>query len=353
MSRNYKLLTENISARLNPEGVIFSKAFRDELSAIEYSDVLVYIRTAMNGVPEEYTQKSKLAGEYVKSHLGKELSDVTYKYQGSVMTNTHIKGASDIDILVISDKFYSWDSYGVNKILNDFSERNKYSSSQIEKLEYETRVSSYGGDSLQDLRNNRIDSERVLSSIYSICDISKPKCIKIKNLNLNREVDTVIASWYDSSFSIINEKGDTRGIQVYNKHEHSKGRVGYPFLSIKRINDRSSYTNGRLKKMIRFLKNLKVDSNYEIKLSSFDLNAICYDIPTSKYQNLAFYELVVIIYNQLKSLVNDTSHSNRLKSVDETEYILKENPEKTRHLKLILSEVEGVYSELLISRLTV
>jgi len=42
--------------------------------------------------------------------------------------------------------------------------------------------------------------------------------------------------------------------------------------------------------MIRFLKILKADSDLEIKLTSFDFNAICYDIETYKIQ-LNFYEL--------------------------------------------------------------
>ncbi|WP_418603922.1 hypothetical protein [Hwangdonia sp.] len=346
MERNYKILAQNIKSRLNPDDLLFEKSFRDELSTISYNKILVYVRTAMKGVPPEYTKKSKDAGERVKGHLSKELQNVKYKYQGSVMTNTHIKGISDIDLLVICDKFYNWDSLKVNSILNDYSQKNKFSLNQVEMLERETRVSNYTGDSLQDLRSNRLDSERILDSIYSICDISKPKAIKIKNLDLNREVDTVIANWYDSTFSIINGKGDNRGIQVYNKDENSKGPVGYPFLSITRITSRNSFTNGRLNKMIRFLKNVKADSDFDIKLSSFDINAICYDISTSKYQNSSFYELVPIIYSQLNSLTTGSTHSDILKSVDESEYIFRYDSQKLQNLKLLMNEVEGILVDL-------
>ena len=72
-------------------------------------------------------------------------------------------------------------------------------------------------------------------------------------------MDIVIANWYDNVTAVLRDKdSDFRGIQVYNKELNSKGDPDYPFLSIKRINDRSSKTNGRLKKMIRFLKNIKV-----------------------------------------------------------------------------------------------
>jgi hypothetical protein len=350
MGKDYKILAQNVRSRLNPEGLLFEKAFRDELSTISYSDILVYIRTAMKGVPAEYTQRSMDAGEKVKGHLKRELTDVTYKYQGSVMTNTHIIGASDIDLLVICDKFYHWDWSEVYQILNNPTRKLKYYSSQIEKLEKETKMNKYQGDSIQDLRNNRLISERVLLHTYQICNVSKPKAIKVKNLNLNREVDIVIANWYDSVSSIIFGKGDNRGIQVYNKDTNSKGKVGFPFLSISRINNRSSSTNGRLKKMIRFLKNIKEDSDYKIKLNSFEINAVCYDIEPNIYINLSFYELVFIIYKQLKSIVNDESHANRIVSVDGTETIFRDNPEKIDDLRLLLTEVESIYSDLILNK---
>lgn len=106
MAKNYRQLTESIRGRINPENFVLNKSFSDELATISYSDVLTYIRIAMKGVEPEYTQKSKDAGERVKEHLSKELRDVTFKYQGSVMTDTHIKGYSDIDLLTICEKFY-------------------------------------------------------------------------------------------------------------------------------------------------------------------------------------------------------------------------------------------------------
>ena len=297
MAKNYKLLTESIRGRINPENFAFKKTFSDELATISYSEVLTYIRLAMKGVEPEYTQKSKDAGERVKEHLTSKLSDVTFRYQGSVMTDTHIKGYSDIDLLTICDKFYSYDVTNIKLILETPERREKYYQSSIEKLQHEVNISSYQGNSLDDLRNLRLNSEKILTETYEICDTKKPKAIKIINKSLNREVDVVIANWYDDVTSIINDKGDYRGIQVYNKDTHSKEKADYPFLSIKRINERSSETNGRLKKMIRFLKNSKANSDHDIDLSSFDINAICYDIKVSEYLNLSFYELVVKYHN--------------------------------------------------------
>jgi hypothetical protein len=346
MSRNYKNLATRVQARLNPENISFQKSLNEDLATISYSDILIYIRLAMNAVPPEYTAKSKEAGEMVKKHLGKVLTDIVFKYQGSVMTDTHIKGASDIDLLVISSKSYRIDWVGLNSALKNVLTKQRYYQSQIDKLERENNVGIYAGNALEDLKKLRLDSESVLTDIYIECDTSKPKAIKIKNLNLNREVDTVIANWYDNIQSIINGKGDNRGVQIYNKDKHNRGDVSFPFLSISRINNRSSQTNGRLKKMIRFIKNVKEDSGYEIDLNSFEINAICYDIEINEYEDKRFDELVGVIYRQIKSITTDSSHSDRIISVDSTETIFRGKPEKLEQLRFVLTEIENIYSDL-------
>lgn len=344
--KDYRRLIQNIQARTNPESIALEKAFSDELSSISYSDILKYVRYAMKGVEPEYTKKSRLAGERVQNHLKQNLSDVSYKYQGSVMTNTHIKGTSDIDLLVITDSFYTFDRKSINTVVTTESLKSQLSTSQLEKLQNELKGGGYS-DSLTDLRKNRIDSENTLNPVYDICDISHPKAIKITNKSLNRDVDIVIANWYDNLTAVLRDKdSDFRGIQVYNKESNSKGDADYPFLSIKRINERSSETKGRLKKMIRFLKNIKADSDLEIKLSSFDINAICYDIETSKYSSKNFYELVPIIYLQLKSLSDNIQHSNNLKSVDGNESIFLNDSAKLDSLRNLMSEIDSILLDL-------
>lgn len=346
MAKNYRLLTESIKGRINPDNFTLKKSFSDELATVSYSEVLTYIRLAMKGVEPEYTQKSKDAGERVKEHLTKTLSDVVFRYQGSVMTDTHIKGYSDIDLLTICDKFYTYDAPKVKNILESVEQRARYWQTSITKMENEVNTSSYQGNTLQDLRQLRLDSESILTDVYDICDTTKPKSIKIKNQSLNREVDVVIANWYDDVSSIINDKGEYRGIQVYNKDTNSKGDPDYPFLSIKRINEKSADTNGRLKRMIRFLKNVKADSNQDIDLSSFDINAVCYDIEVTKYQTLSFYELVPVVYNQLKEICTNQAKADGIISVDGREYIFKYNNKKLENLKLLMAEVEGIFTDL-------
>lgn len=348
MLGNYKALSENIQNRLDPEALqSFQKSFSEELRSLSYSNVLQFIKSAMQGVPNEYTLRIKEAGENVKDHLRTSLTDVSYRFQGSVMTNTHIMGYSDIDLLVLNEKSYTYDMYNMKKYINEESFRSKLYSSQVKKLEQEVNdFSQYKGDPLLDLRENRLASENTLKNIYIECNISKPKSIKIRNRSLKKDVDIVIAGWYEDVRSIIFDKGNNRGIQVYNKDEHTKGNPDFPFISIERINERGSLTNGRLKKMIRFLKNVKGASNLDIDLSSFDINAICYDIPIREYESLSFYELVTVIYNQLFKICDSIEYANKISSVDDREYIFISNPNKLANVKKILQEVTQVYLDL-------
>ncbi len=346
MAKNYRQLTQNVRNSINPENLVLKRAFSDELATIAYSDVLTYIRIAMKGVEPEYTQKSIDAGDRVKSHLSGGLKQVTYKYQGSVMSNTHIKAFSDIDLLVITDKFYQPDTTAFRAILDTPEKKSQYYQSSIEKLQREIDCASYTGNALEDLREIRLTSEQILSINYQSHDLTKPKAIKIKNLSLNREVDVVVANWYDDTLSVLYDKGDYRGIQVYNKETQSREKADFPFLSIKRINERGTETNGRLKKMIRFMKNCKANSDHDIDLSSFDINAICYDIKVSAYLNVSFYELVPILYNQIKSICIDSSHSDNVVSVDGREYIFRYSPTKLSNLRLLLAEIESIFNDL-------
>jgi hypothetical protein len=345
--KDYKKLTANIQRRTNPENIPLNESFKIELSSVSYSDVFKYVRYAMKGVDLEYTQKSKLAGDRVQNHLKEKLTDVIFRYQGSVMTNTHIRGASDIDLLVICDKFYTFDRASIERVLKTEILKVQLYSSQIQKLQNEINNAGYSGNAVDDLKKNRKESEEKLLEKYDICDVCHPKAIKITNQNLSRDVDVVIANWYDNLTAVLKDKeSDYRGIQVYNKDTNSKGSPDYPFLSISRINERSSLTVGRLKKMIRFLKNLKADSDHEIKLSSFDINAICYDIDINKYINKSFYELVPVLLSQLKSLSENKEHSDRVKSVDGNEDIFKNKPEKLEALRKVMIEVNSVLTDL-------
>lgn len=108
MPENFSKKLESLKNRYNPESSYLYESLKDmdstKLSYINTHDI--YVRSAMSTVDEKFTKDIIQAGNNVKTHLSRGLEDIVYEFQGSVMTNTHIKANSDIDLLVISDRFY-------------------------------------------------------------------------------------------------------------------------------------------------------------------------------------------------------------------------------------------------------
>ena len=342
---NYNTRIDNLRSRYNPDKTQFyeNRVHRETYDVV--GDTQKYVRMAMMSVDDDYTQRTKQAGEAAKEHLKRELQDVTFRYQGSVMTDTHIKGASDIDLLVLCTKFNHTDIDRVRCELNNSSNHTYDELSYMRS--YDNRFSPYSGNCNNDLHQLRLNIERIMTSHYAKCEITNPKAVKITNQNLHRNVDVVTSCWYDSYYYVLNGEDETyRAISIYNKDTHSDNGPDYPFLSISRINNKSSATNGRLKRMIRFLKNVKSDSDKSIDLTSFEINAICYSIPTSDYHNLEYTELVYLLWSKMYHLLRDGT-ADQLKSVVGDEYVFRGKTDKIEALKLLENEVWNIYQDLI------
>ena len=341
---NYSSRIEQLRSRYNPDRTqLFENRVLSETSGL-IGDTQKYVRMAMMAVDDEYTQKSKQAGEAAKGHLSKVLTDVDYRYQGSVMTDTHIKGASDIDLLVLCTKFNHTDISRVRSEMNNFS---SHTYSELSNLRsYNNRFNPYQGNCYSDLRTLRLQIERIMLNTYDICDITNPKSVKITYQNLHRDVDVVTACWYDSYYYVLNGENETdRAISIYDKDTNSDKGPDYPFLSIDRINRRSAITNGRLKRMIRFLKNVRSDSDKTIDLSSFEINSVCYSIPVTDYENLPYPNLVSLLWSYMYTLLQHGTAS-QLKSVVGDEKVFT-TAEKIQALKLLKDEVWYIYQDLI------
>lgn len=349
MSKNYKILLSNLQKRMNPENYSDNKLYGDieaiELRAVSGSAVMEYIKRSMQGVGPEYTEKSLEAGSNVKGHLRSVLSLVDYAYQGSVMTNTHIRGNSDIDLLILCDRFYFSDKPRIESEFANAINRYLLNDLQKSRLQAHYNAGSYFGNTNQDLLDIRLASERKLRSEYLICDISKPKSIAITNQHLHRDVDVVVAAWHKTFEGIKEADSKKDSIRIYDKVSDEIGRIESPFVSIERINNKDTSVNGRLKKMIRFAKTLKCDADLEIDLSSFDINAVCYNIDANRYSSKSYYELVPLLYQEFERLNTDTSYRDSLMSVDGSEYIFRGKVSKIQALRRLCIEFEELLTE--------
>lgn len=309
------------------------------------NDVVKYVRLAMNEVDSSFTQRVLNAGNAVKNALASRQTNVEYEFQGSVMTQTHIRAASDIDLLTISAKFSNTE---IDRVRKELQPPVQCSYSEMASLQrYSDSFSLYTGNFLQDLKELRAENERILTSQYTYVDITKPKSIKVHPTQYGVDVDVVVAAWFDSfDFVRHGQNKIYRGIGIYNKEKDSRENPSFPFLSIYRINKRSADTQGRLKKMIRFLKNIKEDLGNNINLTSFEINAICYDIPVSKYQNSTNLDLVYILWDKLYDIANNRFTAMQIKSVDGTEFVFIKNPDRYESVGKLKDLVWSIYQQL-------
>jgi len=348
MKKNYGELLERLKKRSNPDNIENRKALNEGLG-IPYSDVNEFIKLAMIGVPQEYTNKSIKAAEMVIENLKKSHGkEVDFKYQGSVQTNTHILSENDIDIVQISNKSNSVDKAGLEQELKAVAKTTPEYKNL--KKHYDNFV-KYEGNQLSDLGQLRNKSEIVLKNAYSDVNIDKPKAICVNIKNPLRNVDVVTAVRYKSVPFMKSNEDFKRGIQVYDKDADDKLPVEYPFWSIKLIQDKNVAVGGRLKKMIRFLKNVKFEIGYildrKISLTSFDINAICYNIKQTDYALENNTKLVAVLYVELGKIASDEIYRNSIKSIDGQEDIfLGKSFDKLNDLILIKDELDAILSDL-------
>ncbi|MGV6832653.1 MAG: nucleotidyltransferase domain-containing protein [bacterium] len=346
--KNYTTLIENIKRRTNPdiisESILLDKTYSDELRQLANKKVLEYVKRAMRGVEPKYTQRSIEAGNKVKSHLKDNNSTLDYKFQGSVMSNTHIVGHSDIDLVQISNSFYSHENQvKFTQAYNSLT----LSESQINRLLEVINGTPYAAKATDTLRKIRNDAERVLTSVYTYVNTRKAKSIEVELTNPKRSVDVVTASWYKNVNSVLTNDEDRRGIQIYDKERDIRLPVDFPFLKIKLLNEKDAGVNGRLKKMIRFLKNIKADSGVDINLTSFDISSICYNIPSYKYSDKVYFQLVFVLYEEFARIADDKEYRDSIMSIDGSEPIFKNQEEKVRQVKLLFKELNDVFQDLI------
>ncbi|WP_122435260.1 hypothetical protein [Pseudomonas viridiflava] len=320
-------ISESAFAELN-------KALRGEVAGVERfesiqePDGVKYAVGAMAPVEQRYTEISIAEGERVATSLTKSLLgesvNVEHRLQGSVGLDVHIKGYSDVDMLVlIADTLTVQPPY-VNP------------SSYVDAKD--TRPTS---EIISDLRSR---SERILISNFPKVNVnvSGGKSIALEGGSLARKIDIVPAFWYHSHDYQTFLLEHYKGVKIFNKLD-SQFITNYPFLNRKLVNDADGLCGGNLKRVVRLMKTLQADATGDVaeiivKLNSFDVLSIAYDMRaqlyTPSYHQLALVDTLVDRLNYL--IVNEEWRQN-METPDSTRKVF-DSEEK-------LSGLVGLYSE--------
>lgn len=299
-----------------------------------------YTIGAMAAVEPVSTKVSISEGNRVADSLINSLQNngesVIKRLQGSVALDIHIKGHSDVDMLIIVANPVNIELPKVNP--------NGYSPASDPR-------------SLIDIAKDvRSKSERFLPVNFPEAEVDSTgnKSISLEGGSLKRKVDIVPAIWFDTIKYQRSGQECDRGVKIYHKSDH-EFHLNYPFTHIKLINDKDSLYSGNLKSVIRLLKNMIADMpDYKKRtakyLSSYDLASIAFhmnkDLNVPSYMKLALVEKVrahLALLNSVKA------YRDSLDVPDGSRRIFNEE-NKTEALEILTNEIsdlaKAIYEEL-------
>ena len=291
-----------------------------------------YALGSMQAVERRYTE----IGIETAIRVGKQLEtgltgygiSVTFKLQGSVPLDVHIRGVSDVDLLTLDQSFLTYASYG-------------------------SRAGAYGSTnktSLGVLGDLRRYSESILMGKYpaATVDCSGGKAISLSGGSLARPVDVVPAHWFDNVEYQTSQQDHDRGVTIYNKKVPTT-IDNSPFLHIKRVHDRDILIGGGLKKVIRLCKNVKNDAQNEgteVNLPSFDIAALLYHANQNALMAGQVYELAIL---QEAQRFFDWCHRNmeqaKLFKTPDGSRIVLDNADKVRAVTALSIELDDLARE--------
>lgn len=294
-----------------------------------------YALGAMQEVDADYTRISietaDRVGKQLHAALAAKANQVELRLQGSVPLNVHIRGVSDVDLLILDGTFITYASGGVQHLQGRY--RNPTSRTPVDVL---TLL--------------RSECETALATAYPAAKVDKTgsKAIKVFGGSLARPVDVVPSHWHDTLEYQSSLDEHDRGVAILDKNARITIQ-NLPFLHIRRVSDRCLTTGGGLRKSIRLCKNVKADAEEEgrdITLPSFDIAATMYHANQDALRNGATFELAVLAETQrhLAFLLNNHNYALTLLVPDGSRAIF-DTGRKFEGLASLSSELDDLVRE--------
>ncbi|WP_278497643.1 hypothetical protein [Pantoea vagans] len=288
-----------------------------------------YVIGAMQSVDSRYTQISVETADRIQNQLKKKLNNnLDFRVQGSVPLDIHIKGFSDVDLLIIDQQMLMYSPEGVGS----YAPTEKDSRDVIIAL--------------------REDARDALRSAFPAADVNDDnnKSLRITGGSLQREVDVVPGVWWDTLEYQETKDENYRGVTIIDKSTRER-IYNSPFIHIKLIRDKCDQCDGGLRKSIRLLKTLKADikeEEKEIALSSYDIASIMFHADVDNLRHNYFYELAVLveIHRWLNYLCNNRDYAMQLDVPNKTRKIF-ENDASFSALHDLTDIVNNVVNEVL------
>lgn len=323
MPRNFdERLARLRSRRMDNQNIVLnSQGFGESYEKRATNKATKYALGAMQEVDPRSTQISHEEAEKVERNLKEGLAPEglypAFRLQGSVPLNVHIRGVSDVDLLVIEGYYV---------------QREPCAGSLKTYLPYTGR-----GELTDDVLYLRSKSEEVLVRRFwgATVDKSPAKSIQLSDGSFRRKVDVVPSNWFDTEDYQRTLDESRRGVQIVNKYTREHIR-NYPFLYIEKITDKAQKTSEGARMGIRLAKNVKNDAEADIALSSYDIGSLIYHCPNHYIMHFIARDLMILsgVERWFDELSRDYSLASSLVTPDGTRRILDESAKWDGLLKL-------------------
>ena len=291
-----------------------------------------YALGAMQEVGPDYTRVSMETAQRVRSQLDTRLHAagflVEFHVQGSVPANVHIRGVSDVDLLVLDRSFLTFDRTGAVGARGGYGNPTMLTTEVV-------------------LSRLRHGAETSLEAAFPRASVDKTgsKAISISKGSLARPVDVVPSHWHDTVDYQCTQQMEDRGVTLWDRKAR---RVidNMPFRHIAKLGYQDRITGGGLKKAIRLCKNIKADAiedGKKIAISSFDIASAMFHASTSALGAGIVYELAILAETQrhLDRLATDFTFARSLWTPDSTRRIF-DNDEKLAGVRALSIEVDAL-----------
>ena len=292
-----------------------------------------YALGAMQAVDPDYTRISLEEADRVKDQLKRGLDrrsiSTEFRLQGSVACDIHIRGVSDVDLLVLDGRYIHYESNGQKALLGGYT-------------------SPVTWNTLQALIQLRSESESILDAAFPAAKVKKDgaKAIKISGGSLRRPVDVVPSNWFDTVDYQRSSNEVDRGVQILNKNVPERV-LNTPFKHIKQINDQDQRSLGGLKKAIRLCKNVKADAESDgtkIELSSYDIASALWHADMAALTTVGIANELAILAEAtrfLDELARRPNHARTLRVPDDSRYVF-DTEAKIEGLRLLSLEMDDL-----------
>ncbi len=290
-----------------------------------------YVLGCMQEVSPDYTRISLETAERVRSQLDTRLSacglQVAFRLQGSVPANIHIRGVSDVDLLVLDTSFFTYARGGAVALTGAYRPSTKTT-----------------GTVLPSLRTSAESALRLAFPAAAV-DTTGAKAINISQGSLARPVDVVPSHWHNTLDFQVSHLEEDRGVTLWDRKAQA-AIDNLPFRHIAKLARQDYTAAGGLKKAIRLCKHVKADAIEEgraIKLSSFDIASAMFYADLGALRQGQLHELVILgeTRRHLDRLAIDRDFARSLLTPDGTRKIF-DTEEKFGGVLALSLEIDGL-----------